>query len=254
MGTSSRMLEVQSLRRVFGSIVAVDSVSFTVETGEFKSLIGPNGAGKTTLFNMITGNLPPTDGRITLNGDDITGLEPHQIARKGCARSFQVTSIFPGLSVRENIRVMAQANSSNRMSPFRPKNSVEEPLSRSDEVMELLDLTELAERPASELSHGQQRMLEIGLTLAIDPEILLFDEPTAGMSQNETREMIELLDDLKSEYTIFLVEHDMDVVMSLSDRISVLHYGNIIDEGSPDDIRNSEVVNDAYFGGDEIYV
>ena len=119
--------------------------------------------------------------------------------------------------------------------------------------MELLDLTDLADRSASDLSHGQQRMLEIGLTLAIDPEILMFDEPTAGMSQEETQEMVDLLDELKSEYTIFLVEHDMDVVMSLSDRISVLHYGDIIDEGTPETIRDSEVVNEAYFGGDELY-
>lgn len=247
------MLEVNSLSKVFGSLEAVDSVSFEIETGEFRSLIGPNGAGKTTLFNMITGYLEPTSGNVFLDGDDITGDEPHEIARKGCARSFQITSVFEGLSVRENIRVMAQANSPERTSPFSPKDTLQEPLARADEVMELLELSDLADQPASELSHGQQRMLEIGLTLAIDPELLMFDEPTAGMSQEETREMIDLLDELKSEYTIFLVEHDMDVVMSLSDTISVLHYGNIIDEGSADEIRDSEVVKEAYFGGDELY-
>lgn len=247
------MLEVRSLSKQFGSLKAVDSVSFEIESGEFRSLIGPNGAGKSTTFNMITGSLEPTEGQVLLRDEDITGADPHEIARKGCARSFQITSVFPGLSVRENIRVMAQADSSKRLSPFRSKDSITEPLARADEVMELLDLTDLADRSASDLSHGQQRMLEIGLTLAIDPEILMFDEPTAGMSQEETREMIGLLDELKSEYTIFLVEHDMDVVMSLSDRISVLHYGDIIDEGPPDTIRDSEVVNEAYFGGDELY-
>ena len=247
------MLEVDTLRKEFGSLVAVKDVSFEIETGEFRSLIGPNGAGKTTLFNMITGVLDPTAGRVTLDGADITGDSPHEIARKGCARSFQVTSVFPSLSVRENIRVMAQAATSGRLSPVRSKESLHEPLERAEEVMAFLDLSEYADKSAEDLSHGQQRMLEIGLTLAIDPEMLMFDEPTAGLSQEETREMIELLDRLKSEYTVFLVEHDMDVVMSLSDRISVLHYGELIDEGAPEAIRESEVVDEAYFGGDEIY-
>jgi branched-chain amino acid transport system ATP-binding protein len=248
------MLRTESLEKRFGSLTAVNDVSIDVEKGEFRTLIGPNGAGKTTFFNLVTGSLPPTDGHIYLDGEEITGLGPHEIAQRGCSRSFQITSIFPDLTVEENIRVMAQATLEGRPSMFRPKETLTEPLERVDELVELLELEDVRDRTASELSHGQKRYLEIGLTLAPEPDLLMLDEPTAGMSQEETREIIELLDEIKSDYTVVLVEHDMDVVMSLSDRIMVLHHGDIIAEGAPAEIRDDERVREAYLGVEETYV
>lgn len=248
------MLRTESLKRRFGSLTAVDDVSIKVDRGEFRTLIGPNGAGKTTFFNLITGSLPPSSGHIYLDGEEITDFGPHEIAQRGCSRSFQITSIFPDLSVEENLRVMAQAKLEGRPSMFKRKEKLVEPLRRVNELVDLLDLEDVRERTASKLSHGQKRYLEIGLTLARDPDLLMLDEPTAGMSQEETREIINLLDEIKSDYTVMLVEHDMDVVMSLSDRIMVLHHGEVIAEGTPDVIRDDERVREAYLGVEETYV
>lgn len=248
------MLRTESLEKRFGTLTAVDGVSIDVETGEFRTLIGPNGAGKTTFFNLVTGSLPPSGGHIYLDGEEVTDLGPHEIARRGCSRSFQITSIFPDLTVEENIRVMAQAKLPGRPSMFKRKEDLAGPLKRVDELIDLLELADVRDRTASELSHGQKRYLELGLTLAPDPDLLMLDEPTAGMSQEETREIIGLLDEIKSDYTTVLVEHDMDVVMSLSDRIMVLHHGDIIAEGSPAEIRDDERVREAYLGVEESYV
>ncbi|MCY4729931.1 ABC transporter ATP-binding protein [Natronomonas gomsonensis] len=248
------MLKTESLEKRFGNLKAVNDVSIDIEEGEFRSLIGPNGAGKTTLFNLVTGALTPSSGQIYFDGENITDLEPHEIAQRGCSRSFQITSIFPDLSVEENLRVMAQAKLRGRPSMFKRKEELVEPLKRVDELVDLLDLEDVRERTASELSHGQKRHLEIGLTLARDPNLLMLDEPTAGMSQEETREIIDLLNEIKSDYTVLLVEHDMDVVMSLSDRIMVLHHGEVIAEGTPDVVRDDERVREAYLGVEETYV
>ena len=248
------MLRTESLEKRFGSLTAVDDVSIDVETGEFRTLIGPNGAGKTTLFDLVTGTLPPSGGHIYLDGEEVTDLEPHEIAQRGCSRSFQITSIFPGLTVDENIRVMAQAKLKSRPPMFKRKEELTEPLERVDELVSLLELEDVRDRTASELSHGQKRYLEIGLTLAPEPDLLMLDEPTAGMSQEETREIIDLLDEIRSDYTVLLVEHDMDVVMSLSDQIMVLHHGEIIAKGTPSEIRDDERVREAYLGVEETYV
>lgn len=248
------MLKTESLEKRFGNLTAVDNVSIEVDAGEFRTLIGPNGAGKTTFFNLITGGLTPTSGSVWFDGEDITDLEPHEIAQRGCSRSFQITSIFPALTVEENLQVVAQAKDDGRRKLFTPKEKLERPMNRVDELVDLLDLEPVRHRTASELSHGQKRYLEIGLTLAGDPKLLMLDEPTAGMSQEETREIIHLLDEIKSEYTIVLVEHDMDVVMELSDRIMVLHHGNVIAEGTPEEVSNDERVREAYLGVEETYV
>lgn len=248
------MLKTETLEKQFGDLTAVDNVSIEVDAGEFRTLIGPNGAGKTTFFNLITGSLTPTSGSVWFDGEDITDLEPHEIAQRGCSRSFQITSIFPALTVEENLRVMAQAKDDARRKLFILKEELERPMNRVDELVDLLDLEPVRHRTASELSHGQKRYLEIGLTLAGDPKLLMLDEPTAGMSQEETREIIQLLDKIKSEYTVVLVEHDMDVVMELSDRIMVLDHGNVIAEGTPEDVSNDERVREAYLGVEESYV
>jgi branched-chain amino acid transport system ATP-binding protein len=248
------MLTTDSLTKRFGNLVAVDSVSTTVQEGNFCSLIGPNGAGKTTFFNLLTGSLRPTEGTIRLGDRDVTGLAPHEIARMGCSRSFQITSIFPELTVHENLRVMAQVNSESRASMLRHKRTLLEPSDRAHELIETLGLEEVRDREARDLSHGQKRNLEIGLTLATDPTLLLLDEPTAGMSQEETAETVDLLDEIKDQFTVLLVEHDMDVVMSLSDRIMVLHHGSIIADGTPEEIRDDERVREAYLGVEGTYV
>lgn len=242
------LLATESLTKNFGQLTAVDDVSLTVEPGEFHSLIGPNGAGKTTFFDLITGGLSPSRGQIFFDEMDITGAEPHEIARIGCARSFQITSVFPALTVFENLRVMAQAQSSDRTDIFRQKASIGMAVERAHNLIDMLGLDEVRNRPAEELSHGQKRTLEVGLTLATDPELLLLDEPTAGMGREETVELINLLKQLKTEYTMFVVEHDMDVVMSLSDRITVLHDGSVIANGPPETVTENQAVNEAYLG------
>jgi len=247
------MLRTVDLTKRFGNLTAVNGVSLEIEAGESTALIGPNGAGKTTFFNLITGGLTPTSGEVWFDGTEITDLEPYEITHLGCSRSFQITSIFPELSVEENLRLMAQARDERRFSLLRRKESLEEPQARADELIDLLDLGEFRDREAADLSHGQKRYLEIGLTLAPDPKFLMLDEPTAGMSQEETREIVELLDEIKERYTILLVEHDMDVVMTIADRIMVLHHGQIIAEGSPDEIRQDENVREAYLGVEETY-
>lgn len=248
------MLRTENLTKKFGSLLAVDSVDIEVEEGSLQSLIGPNGAGKTTLFNLITGDLSPTEGSIFFKDQDITDLEPHEFAQLGCARSFQITSIFPELTIAENFRVVAQAKVEGRTSMFKRKEELTDPLERAEELIELLDLGEFSNREAQDLSHGQKRTLEIGLSLAGNPELLLLDEPTAGMGQEGTREIIELLNELQSEYTIFLVEHDMDVVMSLSEDVKVLHQGKIIADGPPDEIRADPAVREAYLGEEALNV
>jgi len=247
------MLRTVNLTKRFGNLTAVNGVSLEIEAGESTALIGPNGAGKTTFFNLITGGLTPTSGEVWFDGTEITDLEPYEITHLGCSRSFQITSIFPELSVEENLRLMAQARDERRFSLLRRKESLKEPQARADELIDLLDLGEFRDREAADLSHGQKRYLEIGLTLAPDPKFLMLDEPTAGMSQEETREIVELLDEIKERYTILLVEHDMDVVMTIADRIMVLHHGQIIAEGSPDEIRQDENVREAYLGVEETY-
>jgi len=248
--TDDVILEVQGVRRTFGALVALADVSLSVRRGEIFSVIGPNGAGKSTLFNVIAGLYPPDAGRVRFRGEDITGLPPEQITRRGLAKTFQITNVFPEISVFENVRVAAQARApeAGRLASLWRLPDVEAP------VMELLDAFGLAARRdelAANLSHGEQRYLEICLALATDPVLLLLDEPTAGMTPGETRQATALIRDLARArgLTVLLIEHDMSVVMGISDRVAVLHFGEKIAEGPPEAIRADPAVVEAYLGG-----
>ena len=246
------MLEVEGLSRHFGALAALNGVSFEVRPGEIFSVIGPNGAGKSTLFNVITGLHPPTAGRVRFRGDDITGLSPEIINRRGVAKTFQITNIFPEISVVENVRVACQSRTTvaGRLASLWRRPDVD------DRVGALLDAFGLSARRdelAENLSHGEQRYLEICLALATEPTLLLLDEPTAGMTPGETRDATALIRATVRErgLTLLLIEHDMSVVMGISDRIAVLHFGQKIAEGPPEAIRNDPQVIDAYLGGAE---
>ena len=244
------MLEVEGVSKSFGALAALSRVSLMVREGEVFSVIGPNGAGKSTLFNVISGLHAPTAGRIIFRGKEVTGLGPEVINRRGLAKTFQITNIFPGISVYDNVRVAAQSRMpvSGRLPSLWQLPDVEGP------VMELLSAFGLAARRdelAQNLSHGEQRYLEICLALATEPALLLLDEPTAGMTPGETKEATALIRRiaLDRHLTVLLIEHDMSVVMGISDRIAVLHFGEKIAEGSPEAIRSDPKVLDAYLGG-----
>jgi branched-chain amino acid transport system ATP-binding protein len=246
------MLEVEGVSKSFGALAALSRVSLAVREGEVFSVIGPNGAGKSTLFNVISGLHAPTAGRIVFLGEEVTGLRPEVINRRGLAKTFQITNIFPGISVYDNVRVAAQSRMpvSGRLPSLWQLPDVEGP------VMELLSAFGLAARRdelAQNLSHGEQRYLEICLALATEPSLLLLDEPTAGMTPGETKEATALIRRiaLDRRLTVLLIEHDMSVVMGISDRVAVLHFGQKIAEGPPDAIRNDPRVIDAYLGGAE---
>jgi len=233
------ILETKELCKNFGSLEAVCRVGLKIEKGELRSIIGPNGAGKTTFFNVLTGMLPPTSGDILFKGENIAGLRPFQVAMKGIGRSFQITSIFPQLTVYENILI-----------PSMLYYSKSEAIDRTWEILEGVDLKEKASLIAANLSHGDQRHLDIGIALTTKPELLLLDEPTSGMPPEESIRTVKLIQRLKSEkgYTIILIEHKMDIVLSISDRITVLHLGVVLASGPPDEIRNNRAVKDAYLG------
>ncbi|WP_435348575.1 ABC transporter ATP-binding protein [Haloarchaeobius sp. HRN-SO-5] len=247
------VLRTEGLTKKFGELVAVEDVDFSLERGEFRSVIGPNGAGKTTLFNLISGALPATAGTITFKGEDVTALDPYQRVRRGVARSFQITMVFNGLSVRENVRLAAQSMALDDMSPqqvlFADKNGFEDVSAITDDVLERVGLEGMGAVQASNLAYGDRRRLEIGLVLATDPEVILLDEPTAGMSSDETVDTIELVEDVLADKTLILVEHDVELVMNVSDKITVLHQGQVLAEGTPQEISDNEAVQEAYLGG-----
>jgi ABC-type branched-subunit amino acid transport system ATPase component len=239
------LLETVGLTKAFGGLTAVNRVSFVVRRGELRAVIGPNGAGKTTFFNVLTGVLPATHGRIVFKGRDVTALPAYAVSRLGVARSYQVTNIFGDLPVVENIRIAAQS----RVTHYRcwgRADRLEAVNARTEEILRLLGLSAKRHVRAAELSHGEQRYLEIGIALATDPDFLLLDEPTAGMSPEETRRTAEFVRKLAGRVTIVLVEHDMEVVMGVSDRITVLNYGEILAEGTPAEIRENADVRRVY--------
>jgi branched-chain amino acid transport system ATP-binding protein len=244
------LLEVDNVSRHFGSLVAVNSVTLNVESGELRAIIGPNGAGKTTFFNLISGFFPPTTGRIRFDGVDITAVPADKRVAMGMARTFQITEIFPELSVRENLRIPLEVGAGLRLS-VRIKPEIDAQLrTRTEELLEMGGLTDMADRPANELPHGDQRTTEILMALALNPRLLLLDEPTAGMGDQETYDITQLIRRLHKDQrlTIVLIEHDMRVVFHLADRITVLAEGMLLGEGTPPEIAKDERVQAAYLG------
>ena len=225
-------------------------MSLVVEAGSLHSVIGPNGAGKTTLFNLLTGQFAPTSGRIFFDGRDVTGTPPHGIAHLGIARSFQRTNVFPALTLLDNVWVAAFArHPSWRGLVWRRADRFPGLAERARAALAEVGLDGKADRPAREISHGEQRQLELAIALAATPKLLLLDEPAAGLSAEETRRMVALVRTLKGRFTIVLIEHKIDLIMSISDRISVMHFGRVIAEGSPAEIQRSPDVRRAYLGG-----
>ena len=244
------LLRVEKVSRHFGSLVAVDTVSLDVAPGELRAVIGPNGAGKTTFFNMISGFVAPTAGRILFDERDITHMPPHRRVAEGIARTFQITEIFPELSVRENLRIPVEVAAGLRVSPWIGRAADRKARARVAELLGMGGLTDKAERLVGELSHGDQRATEILMALALKPRLLLLDEPTAGMGERETYEVTRLIRGLHKDHklSIVLIEHDMRVVFHLADRIMVLAEGRVLAEGTPPEIAADERVQAAYLG------
>jgi len=247
------LLELDGVTRRYGALVALDQVSMAVEEGEVRAVIGPNGAGKTTLFNVITGTVKPTTGRIHFAGRPIAGLASHQVCRLGLSRTFQITALFPEMSARDNVRLAAQARDRRRWQPFGGAHLFEQAGAQADAALEQLGLAGVAERPAGLLSHGDQRLLEVAMALAQQPRVLLLDEPTQGLSVEETAQAVHTLAGFlkTSRMTVLLVEHDMEVVFRLAHRITVLHRGAVIADGAPDTVKADKAVQEAYLGGFE---
>lgn len=247
------ILETQQLRKEFGGLVAVQDASMVIEAGTTHAIIGPNGAGKTTFFNLLSGKYKPTRGKILFKGEDITTLAPHRRAHLGLGRSYQITNLFPNLTVLENVRLAAQALSTERFQMFRLATHYPEHVRRALEVLELVGLREMASLPASVLPHGGKRKLELAVLLAADPQVLLLDEPTAGMASEQVPELMQTIEQVRQQgdKTIVLVEHNMNVVMSVSDKITVMNLGSIFAEGTPAEISRNERVQKVYLG--ELY-
>jgi branched-chain amino acid transport system ATP-binding protein len=245
------MLATENLTIRFGGHAAVDGVSCAFEKGTLTSIVGPNGAGKTTYFNLISGQLPATSGRVRLNGEDITGHSAPQRTRLGLGRAFQLTNLFPNLSAVENVRLAVQVKSGKGYDLFSRTSMHRELIDRAMAHLAAVSLVDRAEAVAATLPHGDQRKLEVAILLALEPDVFMFDEPTAGMSIDEVPTVLDIIAAIKrrGDKTILLVEHKMDVVRSLSDRIVVLHQGKLVADGKPAEVINSDIVREAYLGG-----
>lgn len=246
------ILETRELYHDFKGLQVLFDVNLEVKEGERHAVIGPNGAGKTTLFNVITGTYAPSRGQVLFKGQDITGAKPHQLARIGVGRSFQITSTFQRLTTFENIRIATLSKRGVRFNLFRRVDKMKAITEETDKVLEQIDLDGERDVPASLLSYGKHRSLEASLAMATDADLAMLDEPTAGMSRDETHHAVELLRRLTEGKTMVIVEHDMDVVFSLADRITVLHRGSILATGPPKDIKDNQEVKDAYLGDLEV--
>lgn len=244
------VLLIDDLQKSFESLAIIRGVNLTVLRGERHAVIGPNGAGKSTLFNLISGELAPTGGTVRLNGEIISGLPPERINRRGLARSFQITSVFGRLSAFENLRIGVMARHGVRFDLFSLVSAKRRINDEAQALLEQIRLKDRATTPAALLTYSEQRALEIGMTIATDPDVILLDEPTAGMSRAETAYAVELIRDVTTGKTLMMVEHDMSVVFDLCDRISVLVYGTIIATGTPEEIRNNQEVREAYLGSE----
>jgi len=247
-GPAAPLLRIEDLGRTFGALAALTGVSLTVADRERRAVIGPNGAGKTTLFNLITGHLTPSRGQIAFDGRPVTGFRPDAIARRGISRAYQRTNLFPRLPVLENLRLAASASERGSYDLFGRVDHRRGPIDWARTTADQVGLGGRLDEPAGRLSHGEQRQLEIGVALATRPRLLLLDEPTAGMSPEETLRMTALLQALPRETTLLVIEHDMDVVFSLAERITVLHHGEVLCEGTPAEVRADARVYDVYLG------
>ncbi len=244
------ILEARKLRKAFGGLVAVADVDVQIRAHTLHAIIGPNGAGKTTLFNLLSGTISPTQGQVYFKGRDITHLPPHRIAHLGIGRSFQITNIFPNLSVLENVRLAAQAMGRDSFRLLAPASRFRQYEDKARHVLAEVGLAGREPMPARTLAHGDKRKLELGIMLASDPEVLLLDEPTAGMSSEQVPALLAIIHNIMAagDKTVVLVEHRMDMVMSISDRITVMHLGEVLAEGTPNEIASNEMVQKAYLG------
>ena len=246
------ILETKGLYHDFRGLEVLFDVNLQVEEGERHAVIGPNGAGKTTLFNVITGTYKPSQGQVFFKGKEITGTKPHELMRLGVGRSFQITSTFNRLTTFQNIRLAILSKKGIRFHMFRKVDRMQDITQETNEVLKRINLDQERNVPAGMLSYGKHRSLEISLALATDPDLIMLDEPTAGMSRDETHYAVELIRRLTEGKTVVIIEHDMDVVFSLADRITVLHYGQILATGPPAEIRQNQAVKDAYLGETEV--
>jgi len=250
------LLQTTELVKQFGGLTAVDSVTLGVETGDAQAIIGPNGAGKTTFINCVSGMLDPTSGTVEFNGQDITGQDPHEIVQRGISKSFQTASIFPTMSVEENVQIAAfgAEHGSFRFNFLKKRSDYDAVHERTERMLRSVELWEDRAVRAQNLPYGDKRRLEIAIALASEPELLFMDEPTAGMSPDETRQTVDLIEELQEDLglTIVVVEHDMEVIFRVSDKIAVLHRGSIIANAEPEQIRGNPQVQEAYLGGVEI--
>jgi branched-chain amino acid transport system ATP-binding protein len=245
------ILETKGLYHDFKGLKVLFDVNLEVKEGERHAIIGPNGAGKTTLFNAITGTYVPSKGKVFFKGKDITGYKPEQLVRQGMGRSFQITSTFSKLTAFQNIRMGILSKRGVRFNMFQYVDDMKDITQETDELLRRINLYDVRDVPAGILSYGQQRSLEISMALATDPDLVMLDEPSAGMSKEETHYAVELIRKLTEGKTVVIIEHDMDVVFSLADRITVLHQGTILASGPPNEIRENQAVKDAYLGETE---
>ena len=245
--STAPILEVQSVSRYFGKFQALHNITASFQAGELTAIIGPNGAGKSTFFNVISGGITPSSGKVQFQGRDISALAQHDYARAGIAKSFQITNVFKHLSAHENVRVALQVQTS-RYQILKARSTYTDLIAHANALLERVGLADSRNKLAGDLAHGQQRSLEVAMALACEPKLLLMDEPTAGMSPQETVVMMDLIARMAAERTIILVEHKMKLVMGLCKRLLVLHHGELLAEGSPDDIRSNAEVKRVYLG------
>jgi branched-chain amino acid transport system ATP-binding protein len=244
---SEWLLETKSLTKRFKGVVAVDHVDLRLMRGQLNAIIGPNGAGKTTFFNLITGRLSSTEGDIFFQGEEVTNLSPYEISKRGIGRTFQITSIFPDLTVKENIWIGALSRK-RFVNPFTEASQILDLQSKTEEIISILNLRDKQSIVAENLSHGDQRLLEIGIALSTEPQLLLLDEPTSGMSAEESARTAQRIKKLSERITILIIEHDMDIVMEIADWITVLDHGRVIAEGPPSAIQENPAVQEVYLG------
>jgi len=248
---SETILRTQRLSKSFGGLIATNNVSLAFERGQVHAIIGPNGAGKTTLINLLSGDLLPNDGAILFKERDITQLPPNQVSQLGIGRSYQKTNIFPQFTCFENCWIASQSRIKTSMRFFRPASRLADVQARTERALELCGLGKRCDTVASAMSYGEQRQLEIGMMLATEPELLLLDEPLAGMGSEESQQVIALLRRLAEDHTLILIEHDMDAVFSIADQLTVMVNGRVLETGTVEQIRNSQAVQEAYLGVEE---